>query len=601
MTEEVTTPAQEESAPETAEAPQEIPEEKIGMGTRIMAGYLGMLLKLKSKPMRIMLPKSEMLSDADKVTDIPKITEPKVDEVEIVTVREGYCYVRIEYDNVSNEYLYKVIEPKMSKDEWEVLDLLKKLLIAGIEMIGGETIKGQTVKEKEKYLRDQISKIMKDMGIDLHPVSRERVVYYIIRDFIGYSKVNVMMADPNVEDVSCDGVAIPFYIYHRKYGSIRSNLRFDREEDLDGFVVWLAQKCGKHISVARPLLDATIPDGSRLQATLGKHVTKKGSSFTIRRFKENPFTPLDLLKFKTMSTDMMAYLWTAIEFGQSMLVCGGTASGKTTTLNAVLLFIPPQMKIVSIEDTRELNLPHENWIPSLTREGFGGKSAVTGKAPGEIDMFDLLTAAMRQRPQYLMVGEVRGKEAYVVFQAMATGKTAYSTFHAEDVQAMVHRMENDPINLPRALITALNIVLLQAQVKVGTKMTRRVKGLTEIVGIDPETNELITNSVFTWNPADDAFNYSGHSYIYEKVRMARNWTPREMEREVRRRVEILEYMKKGGATNYKEVANIISAYYKYPDKLMEQIRAKMAADSQQTTTGTFVQSATMSTPTATTK
>ena len=601
MTEEVTTPIQEENAPETAEAPQEVPEEKIGMGARIMAGYLGMLLKLKSKPMKVMLPKSETLSDADKVTEIPKIIEPKVDEVEIVTIKEGYTYVRIEYDNISNEYLYKVIEPKMSKDEWEVLDLLKKLLIAGIDMIGGETIKGQTVEQKEKYLRDQISKIMEDMGIDLHPVSRERVIYYIIRDFIGYSKVNVMMNDPNVEDVSCDGVAIPFYIYHRKYGSIRSNLRFDREEDLDGFVVWLAQKCGKHISVARPLLDATIPDGSRLQATLGKHVTKKGSSFTIRRFKENPFTPLDLLKFKTMSTDMMAYLWTAIEFGQSMLVCGGTASGKTTTLNAVLLFIPPQMKIVSIEDTRELNLPHENWIPSLTREGFGGKSAVTGKAPGEIDMFDLLTAAMRQRPQYLMVGEVRGKEAYVVFQAMATGKTAYSTFHAEDVQSMVHRMENDPINLPRALITALNIVLLQAQVKVGTKMTRRVKGLTEIVGIDPETNELITNSVFTWNPADDAFNYSGHSYIYEKVRMARNWTPREMEREVRRRVEILEYMKKGGATNYKEVANIISAYYKYPDKLMEQIRAKMATDSQQTTTGAFVQSATMSTPTATTK
>ncbi|HUW42882.1 MAG TPA: type II/IV secretion system ATPase subunit, partial [Thermoplasmata archaeon] len=459
----------------------------------------------------------------------------------------------------------------------------------------------QTVKEKEKYLRGEISKIMKDMGIDLHPASRERVIYYVIRDFIGYSKVDVMMSDPNVEDLSCDGLQIPFYIYHRKYGSIRSNLKFDREDDLDGFVVWLAQKCGKHISVARPLLDATIPDGSRLQATLGKHVTKKGSSFTIRRFKENPFTPLDLLKFKTMSTDMMAYLWTAIEFGQSMLVCGGTASGKTTTLNAVLLFIPPQMKIVSIEDTRELNLPHENWIPSLTREGFGGKSAITGKSPGEIDMFDLLTTAMRQRPQYLMVGEVRGKEAYVVFQAMATGKTAYSTFHAEDVQAMVHRMENDPINLPRALITALNIVLLQAQVKVGTKMTRRVKGLTEIVGIDPETNELITNSVFTWNPADDTFNYSGHSYIYEKVRMARNWTPREMEREVRRRVEILEYMKKGGATSYKEVANIISAYYKFPDKLMEQIRAKMAADSGQATTGAYVQSATMSTSTATTK
>ena len=572
MTEEVTSPAQEEVV---EVAPQEIPDEKMGVGTKIMAGYLGLLLKIKPKPLKVTLSKSEMLSDLDKVTEIPKISEPKVDEVEVVTIREGYSYVRIKYDNISNEYIYEVIEPKISKDESEVLDLVKKLLISGIE-----TIEWESVTEKEKYLRSQVSHILKELGINLHPISRERIVYYISRDFIGYSKINVMMTDPNVEDVSCDGVQIPFYIYHRKYGSIRSNLMFDREDDLDSFVVWLAQKCGKHISVARPLLDATIPDGSRLQATLGKHVTKKGSSFTVRRFRENPFTPLDLLKFKTMSTDMMAYLWTAIEHGQSMLVCGGTASGKTTTLNAVLLFIPPQMKIVSIEDTRELNLPHENWIPSLTREGFGGKSAITGKAPGEIDMFDLLTTAMRQRPQYLMVGEVRGKEAYVVFQAMATGKTAYSTFHAEDVQAMVHRMENDPINLPRALLTALNIVLLQAQVKVGTKMTRRVKGLTEIVGIDPETNELITNSVFTWNPADDTFNYSGHSYVYEKVRMARNWTPREMEREVRRRVEILDYMKKGGATNYKEVAKIISAYYKYPDKLMEEIRAKMAAELQ---------------------
>ena len=376
-----------------------IPTEKAG----ITAKYLSLLLKIKHKPVRIALPKSDEADSMKKVTEISKITDPKVDEIELNSIREGYTYVRIKYDNIANEYLYEVIEPKLTRDEVEVLDLIKRLMIASIE-----TIEWDTVKEKEKYLRTQVTKIMKEVGIDLNPVTKERVIYYIIRDFIGYSKIDVMMNDPNVEDVSCDGCKIPFYIYHRKFGSIRSNLMFDREDELDSFVVWLAQKCGKHISVARPLLDATIPDGSRLQATLGKHVTKKGSSFTVRRFRENPFTPLDLLKFKTMSSDMMAYLWAAIEYGQSMLVCGGTASGKTTTLNAVLLFIPPQMKIVSIEDTRELNLPHENWIPSLTREGFGGKSAITGKAPGEIDMFDLLTTAMRQRPQYLMVGEVRG-------------------------------------------------------------------------------------------------------------------------------------------------------------------------------------------------
>lgn len=548
-------------------------EKKKGPGLK--TAYYNFLLKIKPKPLMVAVTKNEAHMDLTGITVIEKLSEPNVDEVELVPVKKDYAYVRMKYDNKANEYLYEVIEPKLGEDEKDVLSLLKETLVASVDRMT-ETLP----EEREKYLRRIVEKLMGQLGISLNPISKERVMYYIIRDFIGYGVVNVMMIDPNVEDCSCDGVDVPLYIYHRKYGSIRSNLRFETDVELDGFVVWLAQKCGKHISVASPLLDATIPDGSRLQATLGKHVTKRGSSFTIRRFKENPFTPLDLLKFKTMSTEMMSYLWLAIEHGQSMLVCGGTASGKTTTLNAVLLFIPPQMKIVSIEDTRELNLPHENWVPGLTREGFGGKSIITGKAAGEIDMFDLLTAAMRQRPQYLMVGEVRGKEAYVVFQAMATGKTCYSTFHAEDVQAMVHRMENDPINLPRALVTALNVVLLQAQVKVGTKMTRRVKSLTEIVGIDPETNELITNSVYTWNPADDTFNYSGHSYVYEKVRMARNWSPREMEREIKRRVDILEYMKKVSIDNHRKVATIISAYYKDPEKVMKEVRAKLAEGAE---------------------
>ena len=570
----VMTETEQPKVEEEGEAPEQPPKEEKGEGkgkTGLLAAYYGLLYRMRPKPAKKTVSSNESRTDMSQIVEIPKISEANIDEVEIVSVKKNYSFVRIRYDNIANEYIYEVIEPKLTPDESDVLELLKETLVASVDRMTEEDEKG-----KEKYLRGMTEELMTGLNITLHPISKERVMYYILRDFMGYRAIDVMMIEPSVEDVSCDGVGVPLYVYHRKYGSIRSTLKFDDEQELDGFVVWLAQRCGKHISVASPLLDATIPDGSRLQATLGKHVTKRGSSFTIRRFKENPFTPLDLLKFKTMSTEMMAYLWISIEHGQSMLVCGGTASGKTTTLNAVLLFIPPQMKIVSIEDTRELNLPHENWVPGLTREGFGGKNAITGRASGEIDMFDLLTAAMRQRPQYLMVGEVRGKEAYVVFQAMATGKTCYSTFHAEDVQAMVHRMENDPINLPRALVTALNIVLMQAQVKVGTKMTRRVKSLTEIVGLDPETDELITNSVYTWNPADDTFNYSGHSYIYEKVRMARNWAPREMEREIKRRVDVLEYMKKVGMDDHRKVATIISAYGKDPDKIMKEVKAKLA-------------------------
>ena len=499
------------------------------------------------------------------VTTIPKITDKHVSEIEIQPAIKGFSYIRIKYDNISNEYIYEAIEPQLSREEENLLSILKEILVEALEFLA------DTKREaKEKYLKGAVSSILSDLGITLNPASMERITYYIMRDFIRYAALDVAMIDPEVEDVSCDGVNVPIYIYHRKYGSIQSNIRFKTDVELDGFVVWLAQKCGKHISVAEPMLDATIPDGSRLQATLGMHVTKRGSSFTIRRFKENPFTPLDLLRFKTMSLDMMAYLWLCIENGKSMLVCGGTASGKTTTLNAILLFIPPQMKIVSIEDTRELNLPHENWVPTLTRAGFGGKNPVTGKAAGEIDMFDLLTAALRQRPQYLMVGEVRGSEAYVVFQAMATGKTAYTTFHAEDVGSMVHRMENPPISLPRALVGALNLVMMQAQVKVGTKMTRRVKSLTEVVGMDPETNELITNSVYTWNPADDTFNYSGHSYIYEQIAMAKNWTARMMQLEVKRRIDVLAWMQKASMNNYRQVARIVSGYYKDKDRVLEE-------------------------------
>jgi flagellar protein FlaI len=540
---------------------------------RVKIGYRTFFVK-KSVPRRIKASKADLggLKGelAKQITPVPKIVDKHVDEIEISSVQEPYSYVRIRYDNQTDEYLYEVIEPPLSKDEEDVLELLKEGLINSVELIPD-----RTTEVSESYLRKTLNGLLQGMDLRLNPLSKERIFYYVKRDFMGYGPIQPMMIEYQVEDISCDGVNVPIFIYHRKYGSIRSNVKFNSAEELDGFVVWMAQKCGKHISVASPMLDATVPDGSRLQETLSTHVTKKGSSFTIRRFRENPFTFVDLIKFKTMSTEMVVYLWLAIEHGQSMLICGGTASGKTTTLNAILLFIPPQMKIVTIEDTRELNLPHENWVPTLTRSGFGAKSPITGKAPGEIDMFDLLTMGLRQRPQYLMVGEVRGEEAYTVFQAMATGKASYTTFHAESTQAMVHRMENPPINLPRALITALDLVLLQAQVKVGTKMTRRVKGLTEIVGLDPETNELITNTAYSWNPADDTFNYSGHSYIYEKVQAQKNWSLREVEREVKRRIDLIAYMRKIGVSNYMDVSRIISAYYKDPEKVVKKARDEL--------------------------
>ncbi len=520
---------------------------------------------VKKEGFKIKLPRQQKEYGTD-ITPVPPITSPHLKEIEIRSIEEPYSFVRIIYDTINSEYIYEVIEPPLSDEEIKILEELKAHMVEYLEIKEFESIE-----ERKEYLFKTAEKVRDDLNIALDAVVWDRMKYYIYRDFIGYGLIQVPMIDSEVEDISCDGVNIPIYIYHRMYGSIKSNLMFQKEENLDNYVIWIVQKSGKHISISSPMVDASLPDGSRLQATLGKYVTKRGSSFTIRRFKPNPFTPIDLIRFKTMSREMMAYLWLAVENGMSIIVCGGTASGKTTTLNAILLFIPPNMKIVSIEDTRELNLPHENWIPSLTREGVGEPHPVTGKKPGEIDMFDLLKAALRQRPQYIMVGEVRGAEAYTVFQAMATGKTCFTTFHAEDVKSMVHRFENAPINLPRALIGALDIVILQAQVKVGNSMTRRVKTITEIVGIDPETNEIITNNAYIWNPADDTFNFSGHSYVYEKIATIKGWSQRRMELEVKRRERILEYMEKLGVRYYRDVARIVSAYYKNPEEVLKRV------------------------------
>ena len=247
-------------------------------------------------------------------------------------------------------------------------------------------------------------------------------------------------------------------MFHRKYGSLKSNVTYDDEEELSDFVVKLAQKCGKHISIAEPMLDATMPDGSRLQMTLSTEVTTKGSTFTIRKFKEDPFSPPDLIEFNTMSSEMVAYLWLAVENGINALVAGGTAAGKTSTLNAFSLFIPQEAKIVSIEETREINLPHSNWIPGVSRSGFG--EVVGGKVVGEIDMYDLMKAALRQRPEYILVGEIRGREAYVLFQAMATGHTTYSTFHADSTRSLIHRLEGKPIDIPRVMLASLDIAFI---------------------------------------------------------------------------------------------------------------------------------------------
>lgn len=507
---------------------------------------------------------NDIMGDFKELVDLSPPNNENIEVVEIHPIKKPFSYIRVIYDNLKHEYTYEILEPTLSMEEKKIFEFLKETLIKTMNVELTEFSED----EAKEYLRKNVDIILGDYSIALSDVSKEKVMYYIIRDFLGYGKIDVLMHDTMIEDVSCDAPNVPIYIYHRNYESLKTNISFGSEMELDSFVIQLAQKCGRHISIARPLMDATMPDGSRIQACLAREVSSMGSNFTIRRFREEPLTPSHLVEFNTISPEIAAYFWLAIENGASAVLAGGTASGKTTSLNALCLFIPPQMKVISIEDTREINLPHPNWIASITREG----TAESGEG-SKVGMFDLLKAALRQRPEYILVGEIRGQEAVVLFQAMATGHTVYSTMHADSIFSVVHRLEGDPINIPRIQLQALNIVAIQAMIRIGRKRVRRIKKIVEIVGIDPTTDDILTNEVFSWNPRKDSFDYYGKGHVLDAVAEQRNWTDTELSEEFNRRKEVIRWMVEKGIKNYVDVGEVIAAYYKNPEAIMKKVMA----------------------------
>ncbi len=493
------------------------------------------------------------------------------EELDTYPVRPPFSYVRILFDKRDYSRFYYVVEPKASEQEKQDLDTIQSVLQRALN------ISRETLEEgQDEFLHQAVDDILDAYRLPSRKSNREKIHYYIERDLVGYGMIDTMMHDPNIEDVSCDGPGVEVFVYHRRFESLRTNVLWSDEFELERYIIRMAQRCGKHISIAEPLLDATLMDGSRIVMTLGREVSTKGSTFTIRRFRDEPFTPVDLLEFKTFSSMQIAFFWLAMQYGMSMLFVGGTASGKTTSLNACSLFLPWQHKIVSIEETRELNLPHPNWIPGCTREGFGGESAMAGvKAAGVVDMYDLLRAALRERPEYIIVGEIRGAEAYVLFQAMATGHTTYSTFHADSIQSLVHRLENKPIEIPRVLIPSLDAISIQIQTRVGGKRVRRNKNIVEIIGIDPHSHELLTNEAFRWDNATDEFVFTGKSYVLEKIMMKANLNRVEIMDEIKRRQLVIEWCLKKSIRDYRDFARVVAEYYVHPEDVMRQVYADL--------------------------
>jgi len=476
-------------------------------------------------------------------------------EKERYWVNQPFAFISILFNEEKKEYLYHGVEPELSAFELMVLETLYENILDTL------TLYDTSDQEKDKILENKILELIDGYSIEIDMASIHKILYYIKRDYIGYERIDALMKDPNIEDISCDGSDIPIFVYHRKYQNIKSNLCFEAEK-LDSFVMKLAQCCEKQISTGEPLINSTLPEGSRLNASLGREVTFRGSTFTIRKFREHAFTPVDLIKNGTYTSDILAYLWLAVENGKSIVFAGATAAGKTSALNAMSLFIPSMAKIISIEDTHELVLHHLNWIGSVTRESFSKMTSAR-----EIDMYELLRQALRQRPEYIIVGEIRGKEAMTLFQAMNTGHTTYSTMHADSVNTVISRLEGDPINVPRVMIQALDILCIQVLIQLESKnygrKVRRLDSMIEFTGMDQHTQDLRFNEIFSLDIKNDTFKTGGRSHVLEGIMTKHSWDEKKLKFELDNRRKLLEYMVKKDMDEY-EIVSLIQSYYVDP-------------------------------------
>ncbi|WP_312909023.1 type II/IV secretion system ATPase subunit [Natronosalvus caseinilyticus] len=489
----------------------------------------------------------------------PLVTFDDVDGLEEVGrywVNAPFSFVVIQYDEAANHHRYRTVEPTLTNEERLVLETL-------LEDVRDPLLYRQTDEDEdvEELLRSTVREYLERYGAEVDMATFYRLFYYIFRDFRGYGRLDPIMHDPHVEDVSCDGYDLPIFVYHDQYTDVQTDVSFG-EDELDRFVVRLAQHSGRHISIGDPMVETTLEDGSRAELALGTEVTPRGSAFTIRKYADEPLTPVDLVRYGTFSVEQMAYLWLAIEHNKSLLFAGGTASGKTTSMNAISMFVPPRSKVLTIEDTRELQLHHDNWLSSVTRERIHEGKNVT--------MYDLLRSALRHRPEYIVVGEVRGEEAITLFQAMNTGHTTYSTMHADSVQTVINRLENEPINVPRAMVQSLDILSVQTLTRLGGERVRRNKVLAEIEGVDQRTGELDYSTAYSWDGETDTFT-AETSHVVAEIQHERGWTQQELLTERRNRERFLEYALEHEISDYRRFTALVNEYYADQERVLERI------------------------------
>jgi len=421
---------------------------------------------------------------------------------------------------------YTLIEPP--KPDRELLD---KIETAVARLIEDKDYGNQ----KEKILAALFKRAIKSRMVKLPKgIDEKNLLYHFLREKIGHGFLDGFLADPALEDISIPGAG-NIFVYHKLFGHLETSVNVSKNE-IDNLLRSISERYGKVLSYMHPIIDIHLPDGSRLNIVFGEDISLRGSNFTVRKFPKEPISVAQLIKWNTFTAELAAYLWMLFEIGVSAIICGETASGKTTALNALTCFIDSDSKIISIEETPEISVYHKNWIREVTRLHTG--------VP--VTMFDLLKAALRQRPDYIIIGEIRGEEGRIAFQAIETGHPVLSTMHAGTLGQLFQRLTSHPIDVPKTHIDGLNLAIFQARLERGKKFIRRMTSINEIIGYEPDEGRLNFLPIFMYDADADRFRFMGSSFHLEnKVLAFRGWGKerlRELYDELKARAEILSFL-----------------------------------------------------------